>query len=441
MRISTDTVFKAISITATAAVLILIGMFWGWTKFPPANFFREALVALAQMERGPRAYHWHSKRPGWRAGVTVYEPDSTFGAYTLYTNVPRYEALLVDMKGEVQHRWQILYSSVWDETAPEPESKEGVFEWFGAKMMDNGDLYAVFHASPGWPYGRGLVKLDKDSRVIWKNLDFIHHDFDVGEDGSVYALSQTMKREFSPYQMDLLPPYLEDHVVRIDPQGNITKRIGLAEAILRSPDFEGLMYFARQDKKGDYFHANSVVYVTEAMARSHPYADPGDLMISINHLSTLVLLDPATGEINWALRGPWSRIHDPDPLDNGNILIFDNEGHLGAGGATRILEFDPVSLTIEWQFHGDSRGDSELWLESRTQGSQQRLDNGNTLISESTGGRLLEVTPGGSVVWEYWNPAVHPARDDLTGTLNLGHRFTAEEIRFPFNGGVIVSGE
>ena len=30
--------------------------------------------------------------------------------------------------------------------------------------------------------------------------------------------------------------------------------------------------------------------------------------------------------------------------------------------------------------------------------------NGNTLISESTAGRILEVTPEGSVVWEYVNP-------------------------------------
>lgn len=300
-------------------------------------------------------------------------------------------------------------------------------------MMENGDLYAVYSANPIWPYGRGMVRLDKDSRIIWKNLDFIHHDFDIDEEGNVYALSQTMERESSPHRYFRLP-YLDDHVVRIDPQGDITMRISLAKAIERSPNMDGLVYLLRQDKEGDYFHTNSVTFVTEAMARSHPYARPGDLLISINHLSALVLLDPSTEEVKWALRGPWQRFHDPDPLENGNILLFDNEAHLGVGGASRILELDPLDYRIHWEFHGDSG----LLFESRVMGSQQRLDNGNTLISESTAGRILEVTPEGRVVWEYWNPTIHPTRDELTGTINLGHRFAAEEIGFLFNEGVIA---
>ena len=34
----------------------------------------------------------------------------------------------------------------------------------------------------------------------------------------------------------------------------------------------------------------------------------------------------------------------------------------------------------------------------------ERLPNGNTLICEGAKGRLFEVTPGGAIVWEYWNP-------------------------------------
>lgn len=112
MRISADKVLKAVSIMATAALLILIGMFWGWTTIPPVDFIKASLVALVQTEKGPPAFQWHHRRSEWRAGVTVYESDSTFGAYTLYTNVPGSEALLVDMEGEVRHRWHLPYSSV-----------------------------------------------------------------------------------------------------------------------------------------------------------------------------------------------------------------------------------------------------------------------------------------------------------------------------------------
>jgi hypothetical protein len=34
----------------------------------------------------------------------------------------------------------------------------------------------------------------------------------------------------------------------------------------------------------------------------------------------------------------------------------------------------------------------------------ERLENGNTLINEGPKGRFFEVTPGGEIVWEYWNP-------------------------------------
>jgi len=34
----------------------------------------------------------------------------------------------------------------------------------------------------------------------------------------------------------------------------------------------------------------------------------------------------------------------------------------------------------------------------------QRLENGNTLITQGINGRIFEVTPDKKIVWEYWNP-------------------------------------
>ena len=36
--------------------------------------------------------------------------------------------------------------------------------------------------------------------------------------------------------------------------------------------------------------------------------------------------------------------------------------------------------------------------------SAQRLPNGNTLITEGSGGRIIEVTAGHEIVWEYISP-------------------------------------
>jgi hypothetical protein len=84
-------------------------------------------------------------------------------------------------------------------------------------------------------------------------------------------------------------------------------------------------------------------------------------------------------------------------LENGNLLIYDNGT---ARRYTRILELDPRTEEIVWEY----RADPPEKFFSPTRGSNQRLPNGNTFIAESDSGRLFEVTPEGEMVWEFLNP-------------------------------------
>jgi hypothetical protein len=52
-----------------------------------------------------------------------------------------------------------------------------------------------------------------------------------------------------------------------------------------------------------------------------------------------------------------------------------------------------------WRYHGPK--DRPLW--SAACSLAQRLPNGNTLITETQGARVIEVTPDGETVWEYHN--------------------------------------
>jgi hypothetical protein len=49
--------------------------------------------------------------------------------------------------------------------------------------------------------------------------------------------------------------------------------------------------------------------------------------------------------------------------------------------------------------------------------SQQRLPNGNTLITEETGGRIFEVTPDREIVWEFVNPVRAEGRAEGGGDM------------------------
>jgi hypothetical protein len=97
----------------------------------------------------------------------------------------------------------------------------------------------------------------------------------------------------------------------------------------------------------------------------------------------------------------------------GNVLVFDNQGGAGYPPAavgiyagSRILEIDPVTEEIVWQYTAEDSGLPPWTFFSSFVSNAQRLPNGNTLITEGMQGRLFQVTPSGEVVWEYHSPFV-----------------------------------
>ncbi|HMA14850.1 MAG TPA: arylsulfotransferase family protein, partial [Kiloniellaceae bacterium] len=175
--------------------------------------------------------------------------------------------------------------------------------------------------------------------------------------------------------------------------------VSVIDALARSK-YEWLLNRVSWYNKHDFIHTNNIDLVEAAEVEALPFAEEGQVLLSFRDIDTIALLDVDKEEIVWAMRGHWFGQHDPDILANGNILIYDNLGHFGEGGQTRIIEVDPLTTGIEWVYAGS--GEQPFLSEAR--GAQQRLPNGNTLITESHGGRIFEVTADGRMVWEYLNP-------------------------------------
>jgi hypothetical protein len=99
----------------------------------------------------------------------------------------------------------------------------------------------------------------------------------------------------------------------------------------------------------------------------------------------------------------------------GNLMVFDNGAGRPGGKWSRVLEIDaaptedhffPMSDTgkflpheAKWSYTASKPSD---FFSSFISGVQ-RLTNGNTLICEGDKGRVFEVDPDGTIVWEYWN--------------------------------------
>jgi hypothetical protein len=146
----------------------------------------------------------------------------------------------------------------------------------------------------------------------------------------------------------------------------------------------------------DIMHTNHIEVFDGSKEKFSPLYKSGNLLVSMRHLNAVAILDGKTREILW-LWGPANiaRQHHPRPLENGNMLIFDN-----GLSDSRIVEITVPEGRVVWSYAA-----GEEFFASWG-GSNQRLPNGNTLITESNTGYAFEVTPEGDKVWEFANPLV-----------------------------------
>jgi len=139
---------------------------------------------------------------------------------------------------------------------------------------------------------------------------------------------------------------------------------------------------------GDWTHNNDVEQV-----------DDGVFMVSVRNFDQVVAIDRETKEIVWKLDADDDRDvlfeqHNPDYIESENgtptVLVADSEND-------RVVEYARIDGAWErtWVLRGGGLAEPR---------DADRLPNGNTLVVDRFGHRLLEVTPQGQVVWEMYAP-------------------------------------
>jgi outer membrane protein assembly factor BamB len=194
-------------------------------------------------------------------------------------------------------------------------------------------------------------------------------------------------------------PILEDFIELLDARGNPLRKLSLLEAFERSTYAE--VARARYARGEDLFHINTLTLLEGRIAEQLPAFRAGNVLISSFPMHVIAVVDLEQETISWLQTGSYRSQHDPQVLDNGHLLLFDNRGgNRGERRASAVLELDPASGQEHWAY----RADPANQFYSSTCGAAQRLPNGNTLITESDRGRAFEVTPEQEIVWEYRNP-------------------------------------
>jgi hypothetical protein len=414
---SADRVLQAANWTALLVLAFLAGALVTLSQVFPGRFISQAYQGGRALYDKLTLHHdvyrsdlWHPERRAER-GVTQYSSARAQDGVTLYTSGHAPAAFLIGMDGTVLHEWRRPFSTVWNAEAPEASPKAPMpdeFVYFRkAYLFPNGDLLALYEAAGDTPYGYGLVKLDKNSNVLWSYLGAAHHDIDVGPDDRIYVPTHEIVNE-PPSFGTLATPRLEDFLVVLGPDGKVQKKLRLSDLVAGSR-FRHLLHTVSSYAVADPLHTNTAKVIRAREASRFPFGEPGHVLLSFRELGAVAVVDPLNEKLVWAARGPWIGQHDPDLLPNGNILLFDNYGNFsGEAGGSRVIEFNPRTMGIVWQYAGTA----DEPLDSEIRSWQQRLANGNTLIVESNGGRILEVTRSGEIVWEFINPVRHKPDTD-----------------------------
>lgn len=344
-------------------------------------------------------------------GTTIYKPDKCFNGYTLFFR--GLDVKLLDMNGRTANHWRLSTEKI----------KHGTDR---AKLLNNGNLLV---SRGGMASEDGLIdEYDWDNNLVWQYIPEgkiphkkhlgPHHDVTRKSNGNTLLICrQEVPQE---YMKEVREPTWQnqticgDTILEVNPDCEVVwewhshGHLDLNHyRILASPNWPP---GPKNSTVLDWTHINTVRELPEN--KWYDAGDerfrPGNVIISPRQLDTAYIIDRETMDIVWEYSGDYfgglSGQHEPYMIEKGlpgagNILIFDNGASpwkdLGHAGASYVLEVNPVSKELVWAY------DKWLKFHATYTSSAQRLPNGNTLICESSCGRVFEVTKEGETVWEH----------------------------------------
>lgn len=391
-------------------------------------------------------------------GVTIYNKEKASNGYTVFPTAKG--VVLVDMNGREVHQWNGLIGNpakilpggyVMGSTGRRDRVKHPFdnldlvqVDWDGNVVWkyDHTDYVEEPGETPGW-----TARQNHDYQRQGSSVGYYYPEGEIKTDhGNTMILS--VKNVVNPQISS--KTLLDSVIIEVDWEGNIVwqwwanehfDEFGFTEeaknAIYRLPSED-----VSHGGQGYWLAINNFntlgpnKWFDAGDERFHP----DNIIFDARNANVMGIISKKTGKLVWRLGPNFKHPKEPDDLGHiigqhhlhmipkglpgeGNLLVFDNGGWAGYGQAygvskygtgvlrrdySRVLEFDPVTLKIVWQYTPIEAGhvmplDSYKFFSSFIS-SAQRLENGNTLITEGRSGRLIEVTPEHETVWEYVNP-------------------------------------
>lgn len=403
-------------------------------------------------------------------GTILYDKEKAWNGYTIFPSGRG--ALLLDMNGNEVQRWvglggfpnKILPGGYVMGTTGTRSGKYAYQDQIDLVQVDwEGKIVWKFRnteliADPGMEEPEYQARQHHDYQREGSSVGYYYPGGEPRTDGGntlILTHENVYNHEISDKRL------IDDKIIEVDWEGNILwswrasdhfEEMGFDEAaknvLFRNPGLH-------EEAGGDWLHINSMSTLGE-----NKWYDAGDerfhpdnIIFDARNANILGIISKATGEVVWRLGPDFNESEATRKLGwiigqhhlhmipkglpgEGDLLVFDNGGEGGYGnpnpGAvtgvnharrdySRVLQFNPVTLEITWQYTPLEAGfllftDASKFYSSYIS-SAQRLPNGNTLITEGSDGRILEVTPEHEIVWEYINPYFNKLAGNFTNNM------------------------
>ena len=425
-------------------------------------------------------------------GTTIYNPEKCWNGYTIYppfvANLPDYAGgmILLDMNGNTVNIWKGL-GGVPGKILPGGYVMGSSTRGIGPVYHNSSDLLQVdWDGNIVWGFSQYQQIEEPDGKLAWTTR--WHHDYQregnpVGyytpgmdplvDRGNTLLLCNKILR--NPAISDKI--ILDGTIIEVTWDGKIIwewlcsdhfEEIGFSEeaknAIARNPNVQPATF--QGDQVGDWVHTNSISYLgpNKWYDMGDERFHPDNIIWDGRQTNNIAIIDKKTGKLVWQVGPDYTATEALRKLGQiigqhhahmiprglpgeGNILVFDNGGWAGYGapnpGAptgqnnarrdySRVVEFDPITLEVVWHYTAREAGhavpfNSYNFYSGYISGAQ-RLPNGNTLICEGAGGRLIEVTREYETVWEYISPYSEKSRGVLRPAVYRAYRVPYEWV-------------
>jgi Arylsulfotransferase (ASST) len=415
----------------SAAFLLFVGAFAYGYVAGRTKIFPHPLIARATLDVEDvldlvraNAHEIHSSRS--QGGVIIHDATLTQPGLTFLTAYTGrvFQPLLIDMDGKILHRWNAVYSVLF-------KGKQEIdLVWDSRRLLHGSHLYPDGSVVVTFE-SRGTVKLDRCSRPVWLLERRTHHAILPLPDGSFWTGAVDEPRD----RPRLAGNHREESILHVSADGEVLEEINLIDAILKG-GYEAILLQGEagrpESESVDPLHLNDIELVTNELAARVPQTAAGDFLVSLQHTNALAIVSRRSKTVVWSMVGPFLRQHDPDIVNDGTLLVFDNRTDTfqhtpirwleepQTWGYSRLVRIDPVTQQVLWSF----KGSKSFPFYTSAQGKLQLLANGNILVADPEGGRAFEISPAHAnrVVWEYVN-ALDGQGEGMLGRVSQATRY------------------